>query len=67
MHVDRGVHRVLEHDLSTSTTTALQHPPGAYFEPDVGSEFPLIWASHYAHDGALRLVRSTWATPIHIL
>lgn len=67
VHVDRGVHRVLEHDLSTSTTTAFQHPPGAYFEPDVGSEFPLIWASHYAHDGALRLVRSTWATPIHIL
>jgi len=67
VHVERGVHRLLEHDLFTSTTTTIPHPPGAYFEPDVGSEFPLIWASHYTHDGALRLVRSTWDEPVHIL
>lgn len=67
VHVDRGVHRLYEHDLSTDTTSTIEHPPGAYFEPDVGSEFPVIWKSHYTFGGDMRIVRSTWATPLHIL
>lgn len=67
VHIDRGVHRILEHDLETSTTHEIQHPSGAFYEPDVGSEFPVLWASHYSWDGALRLVRGTWSTPLHII
>lgn len=67
VHVDDGIHRLLEHDLASGTTSGLDHPPGAYFEPDTGSEFPVIWASYYAPDGARRLVRSRWDVPLHIL
>lgn len=67
VHVDDGIHRLLEHDLGSGKTSALDHPPGAYFEPDVGSEFPVIWASYYAPDGTRRLVRSRWDMPLHIL
>ena len=67
VHVDDGIHRMLEHDLASGTTSGLDHPPGAYFEPDTGSEFPVIWASYYAPDGARRLVRSRWDVPLHIL
>jgi prolyl oligopeptidase PreP (S9A serine peptidase family) len=66
-HVDEGVHRLLEHDLTSGVTTPLDHPPGSYFEPDVGAEFPMIWASYYAHNGSRRLVRSCWDVPLHIL
>ena len=67
VHVDEGVHRLLEHDLESGVTTPLEHPSGSYFEPDVGSEFPVIWASYYAHDGARRLVRGSWDSPLRIL
>jgi len=66
-HVDEGIHRLLEHDLDSGITTHLQHPQGAFFEPDTGSEFPVIWSSYYAHDGARRLVTSSWDVPLHIL
>ena len=66
-HVDLGQHRLLEHDLVTGLTAPLVHPPGAYFEPDTGAEFPLIWSSYYSQDGVRRLVRSSWDVPLHIL
>jgi acetyl esterase/lipase len=67
VHVDEGIHRLLEHDLNSGVTTRLQHPEGSFFEPDTGSEFPVIWSSYYAHDGARRLVTSSWGVPLHIL
>ena len=66
-HVEEGIHRLLEHDLNSGLTTPLEHPAGAYFEPDVGAELPVIWSSYYAHDGARRLVRGSWALPLHVL
>ncbi|MEY4898634.1 MAG: hypothetical protein RL294_445 [Actinomycetota bacterium] len=67
VHVDGGIHRLLEHDLESGNTTPVQHPPGSFFEPDTGAEFPVIWSSYYAHDGARRLVTSSWDVPLHIL
>jgi dipeptidyl aminopeptidase/acylaminoacyl peptidase len=67
LHVDRGLHRLLEHDLASGQTRSVPHPPGAYADFDVADHFPEIFSSHYALDGALRLVRSRWDTPIHIL
>jgi acetyl esterase/lipase len=67
VHVDEGIHRLLEHDLESGNTKPLQHPPGSFFEPDTGAEFPVIWSSYYAHDGARRLVTSSWDVPLHIL
>lgn len=67
VHVDEGIHRLLEHDLESGETTHLQHPAGAFFEPDTGSEFPVIWSSYYSPGGARRLVTSSWDLPLHIL
>jgi dipeptidyl aminopeptidase/acylaminoacyl peptidase len=67
LHVDQGLHQLLEHDLSAGQTRSVPHPPGAYADFDVADHFPVIFSSHYAPDGALRLVRSRWDTPIHIL
>jgi dipeptidyl aminopeptidase/acylaminoacyl peptidase len=67
LHVDHGLHQLLEHDLASGQTRSVPHPPGAYADFDVADHFPVIFSSHYAPDGALRLVRSRWDTPLHIL
>jgi dienelactone hydrolase len=67
LHVDGGVHRLLEHDLSTGRTDALELPAGSYAEPDVADIHPMVFASHYAPDGDLRLTRSRWDEPLHLL
>jgi acetyl esterase/lipase len=67
LHVDGGVHRLLEHNLVTGHTEALDLPPGAYAEPDVADVHPLVFASYYAPGGTLRLVRSRWDLPLHVL
>lgn len=67
LHVDGGVHRVLEHHLDTGRTVALDLPPGAYAEPDVADVHPMVFASYYAPDGTLRLARSRWNEPLHLL
>ena len=67
LHVDGGVHRLLEHHLDTGDTVTLDLPPGAYAEPDVGDVHPMVFASHYAPDGTLRLLRSRWNEPLHEL
>ena len=66
-HVEDGVHRLLEHHLATGRTDALAHPPGSYFEPDVGDVFPVLSASYYAYDGTRRLVRGSWESPLEVL
>ena len=67
LHVDAGVHRLLEHHLRTGRTAALDVPPGAYAEPDIADVHPMVFSSYYAPDGTLRLVRSRWDTPLHVL
>lgn len=67
LHVDGGVHRVLEHALTTGITERLDVPSGAYAEPDVADVHPMVFASHYAPDGTLRLTRSRWDLPLHVL
>jgi dienelactone hydrolase len=67
LHVDGGVHRLLEHDPATAVTTPLDLPPGSYAEPDVGDVHPMTFAAHYAPDGTLRLARSRWDEPLHLL
>jgi hypothetical protein len=46
LHVDGGVHRLLEHDLTAGRTAVLDLPPGSYAEPDVADVHPMIFASH---------------------
>lgn len=67
VHVEDGLHRVLEHDLRTGTTTPVEHPPGSYFEPDVADVFGVLSTSYYTHDGARRLVRGRWSQPLEVL
>jgi len=67
VHVNDGVHEVYEHDLNSGETVRIAHPAGSFFEPDTGSEFPVIWSSYYAPDGTRRLVRGRWNVPLEIL
>ena len=67
LHVDGGLHRPMEHDTATGETVVLDVPPGAYAEPDVADVQPLVFGSHYAPDGTLRLTRARWDEPLHVL
>lgn len=67
LHNDAGVHSLLEHDLVAGTTSVLPVPPGAYADFDTGDAFPVIFSSHYAPNGTLRVVRSRWDVPLHLL
>jgi len=67
VHVDEGIHRLLEHDLKSGRTSILQHLWGSFFEPDTGSESPMIWSSYYANNGKCRIVTRRWEVPLHIL
>ena len=67
VHVAEGIHQLYEHDIATGITHKLAHPAGSYFEPDVGAEFPMIWASYYTHTGTKRLTHSSWDVPLHLL
>ena len=67
LHVDAGVHRLLEHHLRSGLTETLDVPPGAYAEPDVADVYPMVFSSHYAPDGTLRILRSRWDLPLHVL
>ncbi|WP_439680689.1 S9 family peptidase [Embleya sp. MST-111070] len=65
-HVDRGLHRILEFDLSRRELTAIDHPDGAYFEPDVAAAHLNQWASHYAADGRIRLLHQRFDQPLTV-
>ena len=67
LHVDGGIHRPMEHDVATGETAVLDLPPGAYAEPDVADVHPMVFASHYAPGGTLRLTRARWDEPLHLL
>ncbi len=67
VHNDAGVHSLLEHDLATGNTSVVSAPPGAYADFDVADTFPVIFSSHYAPDGTIRLMHSRWDQPIRIL
>ncbi|MFI6584610.1 prolyl oligopeptidase family serine peptidase [Embleya sp. NPDC050493] len=67
VHVDEGLHRVLEFDLRSRTLTAVAHPTGAYFEPDVAAAHLNQWASHYAADGRIRLLHQRFDQPLTVL
>lgn len=67
VHVDEGLHHVLEFDLHSRTLTAIAHPDGAYFEPDVAAAHLHQWASHYAADGRVRLLRQRFDEPLTVL
>ncbi|MFI1380112.1 S9 family peptidase [Embleya sp. NPDC020886] len=65
--VDEGLHHVLEFDLHSRALTVVGHPAGAYFEPDVASAQLHQWASHYAADGRVRLLRQRFDQPLSVL
>jgi dipeptidyl aminopeptidase/acylaminoacyl peptidase len=58
---------LLEHDLVADTTRVLLVPLGAYADFDTGDVFPMIFSSHYAPNGTIRIVRSCWDVPLHLL
>ncbi|MFC4947970.1 prolyl oligopeptidase family serine peptidase [Pseudonocardia sp. GCM10023141] len=67
VHVDRGIHRVHEYDLGSGALTRVEHPDGAYFEPDVAAVPSNIWASHYGPGGEIRLLRQRTDLPLEVL
>ncbi len=67
VHVDSGVHRVVEYELGSAELRSLPHPDGAYFAPDVSSPRPLIWASHYGPGQEIRLLRQRFDRPLQVL
>lgn len=67
VHVDDGIHRLHEYDLPTGTLARLEHPEGAYFEPDVAAVPSNIWASHYGPGGQIRLLRQRTDLPLEVL
>ncbi len=67
VHVDGGVHRVFEYELASGRLRALEHPDGAYFEPDVSAPGPVVWASHYGPGAEIRLLRERFDRPLEVL
>lgn len=67
VHVDAGVHRVLEYELATGELRPVSHPDGAYFEPDVAAVHQQIWASHYGAEGEIRLLHQRFDQPLSVL
>ncbi|GGO93153.1 peptide hydrolase [Wenjunlia tyrosinilytica] len=67
VHVDAGVHQVMELDLATGGLSRIEHPPGAFFEPDVAAAHLYSWASHYAADGRIRLLHQRFDQPLTVL
>jgi dienelactone hydrolase len=67
VHVDEGIHQVLEFDLHSRKLQPIAHPAGAYFEPDVAAAHLNQWASHYGADGDLRLLHERLDQPLTVL
>lgn len=65
LHVADGIHRLLElreHDDDVRVVAE----GGAFANPDVADLHPFQWASYFAPDGAIRVVRSSWDVPLRI-
>ncbi|MFE2446448.1 prolyl oligopeptidase family serine peptidase [Streptomyces sp. NPDC021218] len=67
VHVDHGVHRVLEWEPDSGRLRAVDHPAGAFFEADIGDAHPDYWTSHYGADGQLRLLHQRFDLPLTLL
>ncbi|MFJ3492031.1 alpha/beta hydrolase family protein [Streptomyces sp. NPDC086091] len=67
VHVDHGVHRVLEWEPGTGRLHAVDHPAGAFFEADIADAHPDYWASHYGADGLPRLLHQRFDLPLTVL
>ncbi|MFI2471391.1 prolyl oligopeptidase family serine peptidase [Streptomyces globisporus] len=67
VHVDGGIHRVMEANLESGALRLLDHPPGAYFEPDVADAHCHQWASHYGPGRTLRLLHQRFDSPLRVL
>ncbi|WP_228563610.1 prolyl oligopeptidase family serine peptidase [Catenulispora rubra] len=67
VHVDAGVHRVLEYDLPTATLRAVPHPEGAFFSPDVAAAHLNLFASHYGPGHGIRLLHTRFNQPLRLL
>lgn len=66
IHVERGEQRLLELMEDGSPYRVVAEGAG-FADPDVADVHPFQWASHFAPDGSIRVVRSRWHEPIHII
>ncbi|WP_405442947.1 prolyl oligopeptidase family serine peptidase [Streptomyces niveus] len=67
VHVDAGVHHVLEWHPETGALRDVPHPPGAFFEADIADAHTNYWASHYGADGQIRLLHQRFDQPLSLL
>lgn len=65
LHVEDGEHRLLE--LSEDGGVRLLMHGGSFADPDVADAHPFQWASYFAPDGMIRVLRSRWHEPLHVL
>ncbi len=65
LHVDGGIHRLLELDEADGTARTVLEG-GSFAEPDVASLHPYYWTSYYAPSGAVRALRSSWDVPLRV-
>ncbi|MGN8552269.1 UNVERIFIED_CONTAM: prolyl oligopeptidase family serine peptidase [Microbacterium sp. SLM126] len=65
VHVEDGIHRLLELSEAGGGARVIAEG-GSFANPDVADLHPFQWASYYAPDGAVRMVRSSWDSPLRI-
>ncbi|HEY9265684.1 MAG TPA: prolyl oligopeptidase family serine peptidase [Microbacterium sp.] len=66
LHVEDGLHRLLELTEGSAEYSIVME--GASFaNPDVADLHPFQWSSYYAPDGHVRVVRSRWDEPLHVI
>ena len=66
VHIDEGLHRLLEIDVESGEVRSVDHPDGSVFQPDIGSPQIFVFTSYYAPDGALRVVRERANMPMGV-
>ncbi|MBU2668147.1 prolyl oligopeptidase family serine peptidase [Actinoplanes bogorensis] len=67
LHVDEGRHRLLVLDERDGRILDVVDEPGAYANPDVADVHDWQWASYFAPDGTLRVLRSRWDQPVQVV
>lgn len=65
LHIEDGIHRLIELAEADGSMRVVAEG-GSFANPDVADLHPFQWASYYAPDGAIRMVRSSWDVPLHI-
>ncbi len=66
VEVRDGIQRLLTVDETSQAVTVVDDRPGSYAEPDVANTFTYYWQSHFAADGDIAVVASSWTTPLHL-